>query len=45
MQRCFKQETMKLYKEFGVNPAAGCLPLLIQLPLIWAFIQVLQDNC
>jgi YidC/Oxa1 family membrane protein insertase len=28
------QEQMKLYKEKGVNPAAGCLPLLIQMP-IW----------
>jgi YidC/Oxa1 family membrane protein insertase len=33
---------MKLYKEFGVNPAAGCLPVLIQLPLIWALYQALQ---
>lgn len=38
-----QQETMKLYKEHGVNPAAGCLPLLIQLPVIWALYQVLQD--
>ncbi len=28
------QETMKLYKERGVNPMAGCLPTLIQMP-IW----------
>jgi len=28
------QETMQLYKEHGVNPAAGCLPMLIQMP-IW----------
>lgn len=28
------EETMKLYKEHGVNPAAGCLPLLVQMP-IW----------
>jgi len=35
-------ETMKLYKEHGVNPAAGCLPVLIQLPLIWALYTVLQ---
>lgn len=26
-------ETMLLYKEHGVNPLAGCLPILIQLPL------------
>ena len=37
-----QQETMKLYKEHGVNPAAGCLPVLIQMPLIWALYSVLQ---
>lgn len=36
-------ETMKLYKEHGVNPVAGCLPLLIQLPLIWSLYAVLQE--
>lgn len=34
-------ETMRLYKEHGVNPAAGCLPVLIQLPMIWALYSVL----
>ena len=28
------QEQMKLYREYGVNPIGGCLPLIIQLP-IW----------
>lgn len=27
------QETMRIYKEHGVNPASGCLPLLIQMPI------------
>lgn len=27
------QETMKLYKEAGVNPAGGCLPIIVQMPL------------
>ncbi len=27
---------MELYKERGINPAAGCLPLLLQLPILWA---------
>ncbi|MCK4260492.1 MAG: YidC/Oxa1 family membrane protein insertase [Halanaerobiales bacterium] len=27
---------MELYKEKGYNPAAGCLPLLVQLPILWA---------
>lgn len=37
-----QQETMKLYKEHGVNPAAGCLPVIIQLPIIWGLYSVLQ---
>lgn len=35
-------ETMRLYKEHGVNPMAGCLPMIIQLPIIWALYSVLQ---
>lgn len=35
-------ETMRLYKEHGINPAAGCLPLILQLPIIWALYSVLQ---
>jgi YidC/Oxa1 family membrane protein insertase len=38
-----QQETLRLYKEYGINPAAGCLPILIQLPLIYALYQVLND--
>ncbi len=37
------QETMRLYKEHGVNPAAGCLPVFIQLPVIWILYNVLQN--
>ena len=36
-------ETMALYKEYGVNPLAGCLPLIIQLPIIWGLYYVLQQ--
>lgn len=39
--KTIQAETMKLYKEFGVNPAAGCLPVLIQLPVIWGLYAVL----
>src|SRR3972149_7260933 len=39
--KMLQAETMRLYKEFGVNPAAGCLPLLIQLPVIWGLYTVL----
>jgi len=35
------EETQILYREHGVNPAAGCLPLLIQLPLLFALYQAL----
>jgi len=41
--RRIQEETMKLYKEHGINPVAGCLPLLIQLPLIWALYSVLRE--
>jgi len=30
------KETMKLYKEYGVNPLGGCLPTLLQFPLLIA---------
>jgi YidC/Oxa1 family membrane protein insertase len=30
------QEMMALYKDEGVNPAAGCLPLLVQMPILFA---------
>jgi YidC/Oxa1 family membrane protein insertase len=35
------EETMALYKEHGVNPAAGCLPVILQLPLLFALYQAL----
>ncbi len=31
------QKQMELYREEGVNPAGGCLPLLIQMPILFAF--------
>lgn len=36
-----QQEIMKLYKEENVNPLAGCLPLLIQIPIFFALYKVL----
>jgi YidC/Oxa1 family membrane protein insertase len=30
------EETMKLYKEFGVNPLGGCLPMLVQIPIFFS---------
>ncbi len=37
------QELMALYKERGVNPAAGCLPMIVQLPIWFALFQVLRS--
>lgn len=31
-----QQEQMKLYREMGVNPLSGCLPLLLQMPFLFA---------
>lgn len=31
-----QQATMELYKRAGVNPAGGCLPMLLQFPILWA---------
>jgi YidC/Oxa1 family membrane protein insertase len=36
------QETMKLYKKFGVNPVGGCLPMFIQIPIFFGFYRMLQ---
>ncbi|MDD2212008.1 MAG: YidC/Oxa1 family membrane protein insertase [Clostridia bacterium] len=37
------QEVIKVYKENKVNPMAGCLPLLIQMPIIIALFQALRQ--
>ena len=36
------QEVMDLYKKEGVNPMGGCLPMLVQLPILYAFYKVLS---
>jgi YidC/Oxa1 family membrane protein insertase len=36
------EETMKFYKENGINPLGGCLPLLAQLPVFWSLFNVLK---
>ncbi len=35
-------EMMKLYREYGVNPVGGCLPLLVQIPIFFGFYAVLR---
>jgi YidC/Oxa1 family membrane protein insertase len=36
------EETMKFYKENGINPLGGCLPLIAQLPVFWSLFNVLK---
>ena len=38
-----QMEVMKLYKEYGVNPVGGCFPMLLQIPIFFAFYGVLQN--
>jgi YidC/Oxa1 family membrane protein insertase len=35
------QEVMKLYKDHGVNPLSGCLPMVIQIPIFWGLFRML----
>lgn len=39
-----QRETMKLYKERGVNPLGGCLPMLLQMPLLFALFIVFRST-
>jgi len=36
-QKKLQQETMKIFQQNGVNPLAGCFPMLIQMPILIAF--------
>jgi len=36
------QEIMELYRRHGINPTSGCLPLLLQLPVLWGFYSLLS---
>jgi YidC/Oxa1 family membrane protein insertase len=40
-RREMNEEMMKLYKEHGINPAGGCLPILVQIPVFWGFFRML----
>ncbi len=40
-QQKFQEETMRLYEEEGYNPMSSCLPLLIQMPLLFGIIDVI----
>ena len=42
-KQTMNQEVMKLYQENGANPLAGCLPLVVQLPVFFALFNVLRS--
>jgi YidC/Oxa1 family membrane protein insertase len=37
------QEVMKLYKEYGINPVGGCLPMMIQIPIFFGLYKMLSQ--
>jgi YidC/Oxa1 family membrane protein insertase len=42
-QQKMNQEMMRLYKEQGINPLGGCLPVLLQMPILFALFNVFQN--
>ena len=41
-----QQETMKLYSKYGINPMGGCLPMVLQMPILialWSLLNVAID--
>jgi YidC/Oxa1 family membrane protein insertase len=38
------QATMRLYSDYGVNPAGGCLPLILQMPILFALFAVFSST-
>ncbi|WP_125761354.1 membrane protein insertase YidC [Companilactobacillus hulinensis] len=43
-QQKLREETQKLYSEAGVNPIAGCLPLAVQMPVMFALYQAIYKT-
>lgn len=41
-QQKLQQETMQLFQRHGVNPLAGCLPIIVQMPILLAFYQAIS---
>jgi YidC/Oxa1 family membrane protein insertase len=41
-RKLMNMEIMALYKQEKVNPAGGCLPILLQLPILWGFFRLLS---
>lgn len=42
-QQAMNEELLALYRKEGVNPAGGCVPMLIQIPVFFAFFRLLQS--
>jgi YidC/Oxa1 family membrane protein insertase len=42
-QKKQQEETFKLYRMYGVNPAGGCLPMVFQMPILFALYAVLRN--
>ena len=45
-QQRVSKETMKLYQTYGINPAGGCFPMLLQMPIfiaLWGLLQAAID--
>lgn len=38
------EQVMKLYRDYGVNPAGGCLPMLLQMPILYALYSVFTNS-
>ena len=43
-QRKFAQAQMALFKEHGGNPLSGCVPVLLQMPLLFALFTVFRSS-
>ncbi|MBO8172174.1 MAG: membrane protein insertase YidC [Bacillaceae bacterium] len=43
-QQKLQEETMKLFQKHNINPLAGCLPLLVQMPILIAFYHAIMRN-
>ncbi len=43
-KEALSKETMALYKTYGVNPAGGCVPMLVQIPVFFGLYQALMTS-
>jgi len=43
-KQAYQEKMMELYREHKINPLGGCLPMLVQLPILFAFLRVLNNT-